>query len=485
MTLGAFLTLLRRRWAWVVTAVVVGVGLMDVASVTATRTYTATASVFFSLEFGNSASDLAQGSNYTQGQVASYALLARTPTVLGPVIEQQHLATSVRTLAGQLATSVVPDTVIVQLSVTDSSPARAAAIANAVARQLGTTVEGLAPVSGAGKPAVEATTVATADEPRHPVTPRTTLNLLVGLVGGVLVGALAALARDVTDTRVRSAEGVAAVTRLPVLASLDTPPTPAGHRALVVNTAPRSVEAESFRALRTAVGFARRPGRPLVLLVTSATPAEGKSTVAANLALALTEAGSRTVLVDADLRRPSVASTFRLEGDAGLTSVLIGEAELADVLQPWGTKGLDVLTSGPLPPNPSELLSSPAMSALIAELGADHDAVVIDTAPALAVTDSAVLAPVASGVVLVGAVSMLRRNHLRQVLELLDRSDGRVIGLVLTHVRRQRTDVYAYDLEQSVTTERRSGTGAGAGRAGAGVFRSKLRAALTRGTTVP
>jgi capsular exopolysaccharide synthesis family protein len=445
MSLHEYLQMLRRRWRWVAVSALIGVVVAAVGSLATAPSYQATSSLFFSLRFGNSANDLAAGSSFAQGQVASYALLATTPAVLQPVIDEFGLDTTVRALARRVSTEVVPETVVVEISVTDATPEGAAQLANAVTTRLIATVEDLAPTSDEGDATVEATSVAPADPPTQRAGPRTTLNMAIGLLAGLIAGILAGLARDLTDTRVRTAEDLARVTDLSLLAALDTPPTHGDRRDLVVVSAPRSPEAEAFRSMRTAVQFMARPGRALSLLVTSSRPAEGKSTVAANLALTLAEAGQRVVLVDADLRRPSVADTFDLEGAAGLTSVLIGQAELDDVLQEWGASGLHVLTTGPLPPNPSGLLASPAMAELLDRLGADHDVVVIDAAPLLPVTDSVVLARVVTATVVVADASRTRRPVLGQALALLERVDSRPVGVVLTHVRRRRADVYGYE----------------------------------------
>jgi succinoglycan biosynthesis transport protein ExoP len=450
VTLKAFFEVVRKRWLWVAVPALMGLCAMAFSSFTTPKTYSATAGVFFSLEFGNSASDLAQGSSFTQNQVASYALLARTPAVLQPVIDEQQLGLTARALAGRVSASVVPDTVVVEVHVSGTDPELAASIANGVAEQLGVTVEQLAPVNDAGEATVRGTAVDPADVPQAPVSPRTRLNLVVGLLGGLLLGLGAALVRDVTDTRVRSAEDLASVTPLPLLAALDTRPTEGGRRDLVVTSGPRTSRAEAFRTLRTSVQFLRRPGSSLSLLVTSARPAEGKSTVAANLALVLAEGGTRVALVDADLRRPSVADTFDLEGAAGLTSVLIGQVELGDVLQDWGSSGLHVLTSGPLPPNPSELLASPAMAAVLAQLEATHDVVLIDAPPLLPVTDAAVLSQVVSGTLVVVKAGATRRAVLREALTVLERVEARVVGVVLSHVRRGGQDVYGYEVAADV-----------------------------------
>ncbi|MGY1694464.1 MULTISPECIES: polysaccharide biosynthesis tyrosine autokinase [unclassified Geodermatophilus] len=445
MNLHEFLHMLRRRWRWLVAAALAGLAVAGALSLTTPRSYEATSSIFFSLSFGESADDLVQGSAFAQNQVASYAMLATTPAVLDPVIDDLDLDTTARRLAGRVSTEVVAGTVVLEVRVTDTSPARAAELTNAVTEQLVATVADLAPATADGDPTVRGTTVSPAVAPTAPSAPRTTLNLLIGLIAGLALGTAAGLARDLTDTRVRTPEDVARVTDLPLLGALDTPPARGGRRDLVVLTAPRSPAAEAVRALRTAVQFSALPGRPLSLLVTSSHSGEGKSTVAANLALALADAGLRVALVDADLRRPSVADTLGLEGAAGLTTALIGQADLDDVLQEWGSVGLSVLTTGPLPPNPSELLASPAMADVLARLERTHDVVVVDGAPLLPVTDSAVLARIVSGTMVVADTSRIRRPALGQSLALLRRLDARVVGVVLTHVRQRARDTYGYE----------------------------------------
>lgn len=445
MDLHELLQLLRRRWRWTVAVAFAGLLVAGAGSLATPSSYQAGSSIFFSLRFGDSADDLAQGSAYAQNQVASYALLAGTPAVLDPVIVELGLETTPQALAGQVSAEVESGTVVLQVRVSDASPARAAELTNAVTEQLVATVADLAPRTADGQPTVEGVTVAPAVAPSSPSEPRTTLNLAIGLLAGLALGMGAAVVRDLTDTRVRTAEDLAQVTDLPLLAGLDTPPGADADRDLVVVTAPRSPSAEAFRSLRTAVQFTARPGQPLTLLITSSHAAEGKSTVAANLAETLAETGLRVALVDADLRRPSVADAFGLEGAAGLTTVLIGQAGLDDVLQDWGSSGLHVLTSGPLPPNPSELLSAPAMADVLAQLGASHDVVLVDGAPLLPVTDSAVLARLVSGTMLIADASRTRRPAVLRSLGLLERVGARVVGVVLTHVRQRAADGYGYE----------------------------------------
>jgi capsular exopolysaccharide synthesis family protein len=180
------------------------------------------------------------------------------------------------------------------------------------------------------------------------------------------------------------------------------------------------------------------------LLVTSSIANEGKSTIAANIAATLAETGARVLLVDTDLRRPSVAPLLGIEGAAGLTTVLLGRAAVSDVVQDWGSAGLEVLTAGTVPPNPSELLGSPAMRRLMQSLRQEYDYVVLDAPPLLPVADAAILSHVVDGTMVVANVRRARRRELRESLQNLEAVHARTLGLVLNQVR-QDESVYAYE----------------------------------------
>jgi capsular exopolysaccharide synthesis family protein len=240
---------------------------------------------------------------------------------------------------------------------------------------------------------------------------------------------------------------------------------------VVVAEAPHSSHAESFRQLRTSLQFldvGARAGGPSearrLLSVTSSLAGEGKTTVAVNLAVALAETSARVLLVDADLRRPSVATRLGVEGAVGLTTVLVGQAEVSDVVQPWGGTGLDVLTSGELPPNPGELLGSPAMRSLLARLRAEYDFVIVDTAPLLPVADGAIVASLVDGTLLLANVAKVRRYQLAESLGSLARVEASLLGVVLNRVARDvRSYGYAAD-DGAGTRSPAVGSAAKAGR---------------------
>src|SRR5699024_7601808 len=171
---------------------------------------------------------------------------------------------------------------------------------------------------------------------------------------------------------------------------------------------------------------------------------EGKTSSAINLAHVLAQAGERVLLIDADLRRPSVAKYLGLESTAGLTAVLIEEARLEDVTQPLETDGLDVLASGPVPPNPSELLGSQRMKLLLDAAGSDYEYVVLDSAPLLAVTDAAVLSRVVGGTVMVAQSDRVKRQQLGEALEKLDAVEAHLLGIVLNRVLSDPRSAYTY-----------------------------------------
>ncbi|MGY1854925.1 polysaccharide biosynthesis tyrosine autokinase [Modestobacter sp. SYSU DS0290] len=448
------MTIVRRYLLVLVVCTALGGGGALALSLLATPAYTSQASLFVSLEAAGSANDLAQGSTFTRDQMASYSTLATTPAVLEPVIAELGLDTDARALARQVSASPANDTVILQVEATSGSATEAAGIANAVAGQLSRVIEEVAPAGTEGRATVRVTTVAPAAVPEFASSPNTRVNVAAGLVLGLALGLLCAWLRETLDTRVRDQAGLAKVTQLPLIGSIGDL---AGHgtRPVVVQVDPHSPQAESFRQLRTNLQFlglspdpvSGADGGPRTLVVTSARAGEGKSTVAANLAVAMAETGARVLLVDADLRRPTVAGLLGLEGAAGLTTVLSGRAALADVVQPWGPMRLDVLTSGTTPPNPTELLGSPAMIRLLDEMAGAYEFVVLDAAPLLAVADAAVLAHRTDGTVLVANVRQARRPQLAEALENLEKVGARVLGVVLNGVRRDE-QVYAYQRRQ-------------------------------------
>lgn len=470
MSLSNFLTVLRRRIRWVVSVFVlclIGAVLM---STLLPRQYEATAELYVSVTTAQGVDDLANGARFTREQMASFASLALTPRVLEPVADQLDVSGGAEGLEDRVSVQASDSTVVIALTVTDADPARAADLANAVADQAADVVEDLAPADPvSGRSTVRVSVVRPAEVPEFASSPNTVLNVAAGTVLGLSLGILLALAREAVDTRVRDGDVLAQLTPLPLLGTVGAWSERQTGRVLVA-TAPHSPAAESIRQLRTNLQFIRVAQDPAtdtrygahILSVTSALAGEGKSTISANLAVALAQTGARVLLVDADLRRPTVADVLGLEGGVGLTTVLAGNAELGDVVQEWGTSGLNVLASGPVPPNPTELLGSPAMRGLVGQLRRAYDYVVIDTAPLLPVADATVLAGLVDGTVVVAHSGRVRRTQLVQALGNLERVSARVLGVVLNQVRRDE-ESYSYQQRDAGVGDRGAGSRAAAG----------------------
>ena len=206
--------------------------------------------------------------------------------------------------------------------------------------------------------------------------------------------------------------------------------------ALITLTNPRSPISEAYRTLRTNIEFSSFEKQLRTLVVTSASPEEGKSTTLANLAVTMAQAGKKVILVDCDLRRPSQHMVFGLRNDRGLTSLMIADADLANPpLQATAQENLQLLTTGPLPPNPSEMLGSKRMQEIITRLQERADVVIFDAPPILAVTDAAVLATRVDGVLLVINAGGTKREQMQKAHALLKKVNAPLIGAVLNNVK--------------------------------------------------
>jgi non-specific protein-tyrosine kinase len=211
---------------------------------------------------------------------------------------------------------------------------------------------------------------------------------------------------------------------------------------LITLVNPRSAVAEAYRTLRTNIQFSSLDEPLRTLLVASASADEGKSTTLANLAVTFAQAGRRTILVDSDLRRPSLHAIFGMPNDQGLTTMLLQDDAPAPLVE-TPIEGLRLLASGPIPPNPSELLASRRLEGAIARLRDDADLVLFDSPPALAVSDAAVLSRRVDGVVLVVRAGKTRREHAARARQVLERAGARLLGVVLTNASVEDA-VYSY-----------------------------------------
>lgn len=459
MELQDYLAILRKRWLSIAILATLGAGVATALSFAMTPLYTASTQLFVSVQGGASSNELLQGANFTRQQVTSYTQLVSAPGVLGPVIDDLGLDTRADALALRVSADSPLNTSLINIVVTDENPAIAAAIANEVAVQFKDVIGELETPSGGGDSAVKVSIVRDAVAPEAPSSPNKKLNLAFGLLVGLALGVGIAILREVLDTRVRSDADVARVTDTSVIGIIPNDPEAPQH-PLIVQSSPHSQRSEAFRRLRTNLQFLDIADRPQSIVITSSLPGEGKSTTSINVAITLADAGTRVALIDADLRRPSVAKYMGLEGKVGLTTVLIGRASVEDVIQPWGNGYLHVLPAGQVPPNPSELLGSLAMAHLLEKLTSQYDVVIIDTAPLLPVTDAAILSKLTGGALLVVGADKLHRNQLAESVGALETVGARILGIVVNRQKRKQSDQYAYyDYSPTPATAADSGRG--------------------------
>jgi receptor protein-tyrosine kinase len=288
--------------------------------------------------------------------------------------------------------------------------------------------------------------------PTEPVIPNKVRNISIGVALGLLFGIGLAVLRDRFDNTIKNREileettGVGVVATIPLNKDLRKSPA-------ISFADDRSPTAEAFRELRTNLSYLEVDDPPRVLVVTSSVPGEGKSTTAINIALALAEAENTVVLVDGDLRRPKLDKYLNLIGSVGFSTVLSGRASLQEVLQKTHVRGLSVLTSGAIPPNPSELLGSLATKKVLSEMRSGFDYVIVDSSPLLPVTDAAILAAAADGVLVVAHFAETKRAQLAHAVGNLRNVEARILGAVLTMVSaRGNAYYYAYNYYGAVDT---------------------------------
>jgi capsular exopolysaccharide synthesis family protein len=273
-----------------------------------------------------------------------------------------------------------------------------------------------------------------------PVSPKTTLNLLLGIFGGAFIGIGLAFFFEYLDHHVKTPEEIEMKLGLPSLGLIPKINYSDGN-PLINNGVPANF-AEAFRGLRTNILFSNVEEGSRTLVVTSTGPSEGKTMVASNLAVGMAQAGQRVLLIDADMRRPRSHEVFSLKVDPGLSNLLVGAAKASEVVQRSAVPGLWVLPAGKTPPNPAELIGSKRFAELLNSLKEHFDLIVIDTPPVMAVTDAAIAAHRAHGVLFVIAADQTSRHAAQQALDQLEHARARFVGAVLNRVDLDKNAYY-------------------------------------------
>lgn len=445
MTLHEFLGVLRTRWRIIAASALLVLGTAAVMTITAQPIYTASAKVYLSTDAPPAAtgkSSQGQRSTYviSRQDLATYADVLTSPSIMEPL--RAELGVTPNTPVN--VTAFVSDTTnMLVITATDTDAEMAARIANTAGPVLAAGAQKFSPLLALNNQTVEATSVDPAKVPDRPVSPDPQRNLALGGLLGLGLGTGLALVRHTLDTKVRGRASIEELSSRPILGEIPLIKA-VEDGVLSLESDPFGGHAEAIRRLRTNMLFVDVTTGAHSFVITSSVPGEGKTTTSVNLGLAMADAGSRVLLLDADLRNPSVARTLGLEGSVGLTTILLGRAEPSDVVQQWGETSLYVLPAGQRPPNPSELLGSEPMEQLFQKLAHDYDFILVDSPPVVPVIDAVLINRLTHGLILVVADDRTRKRDLASAIKSLETVDVPISGFALNMVANHKSAGYRY-----------------------------------------
>ena len=444
------LRLVRDRWLSIVVLTLLTTTVATVLVLRATPVYSSQATLYVSSRADSSNLAVAyQGSLLSQQQVSSFARLIGSEPVLSQAAQDLGPDVTATELAARVSASVVPDTSLLMISATDLTPLGAQNTANAVALRFVAILPSLQGSTPDEPPPVVVTVVNPAGLSTVPISPKPVRSIGIGAVLGLLAGLAAAAARQALDQTVKSVDQAQELVHAPGLGSVPADPG-APRRPLATGADAQRARAEALRKIGASLRFLDVERRHGVLLITSPVAREGKSTTACNLALTLARTGRRVILIDGDLRRPQVGGYLGLPSGVGLTSVLVGVATIEEATQTWADHQFSVLASGPIPPNPSEMLGSQRMRDLLALLRTRYDDVLVDAPPVLPVADAAIAAAGCDGVILIARYGRTRRDKLQQAAATIRASQTPILGVILNRTpRTSGPDNYYYATEPS------------------------------------
>lgn len=427
MDLSDYLRIARERWLWIVVCTLLAATAAAALSNAMTKQYKSSASLFITTPKSSGEASY-QGGLFSQERVKSYQALVTGEEFSRRVIDKLDLDEEPRDLATQLSAEAKPDTVVLVVSVIDTSPKRAQRIARAASEVFVDYVKELETTDAQGPVPIKASIVDAATLPVLPVSPQPVRNTALGVALGLLVGFGLAVLRDSMDTRIRTLSDIEDATGgAPQLGNIHFSKS-AVKTPLITSFDRHAPRAEAFRVLATHIQFVGVDSDHKVFVVTSALPDEGKSTTSCNLAIALADAGCRVLLIEGDLRRPKASSYFGIESRVGVSTVLAGRVDFDEAVQMVSSMG--VMASGACPPNQTELLQSRAMKRLIATARERFDYVIIDAPPLLPVTDAALLASQADGAILVVRHGRTRVDEVRGAVARLESVGAAMLGTI-------------------------------------------------------
>lgn len=467
MTVLDFLRLTRANLGLIFVCMSLGLIVMFLYTVQQPTLYSATSTGFVKAPPATSAGEQLTNNSLEASMATQYAKFMTSSSVAQRVIDDLGLDAGPAAVASSY--SAAADGGEISITASADTPEAARELANAAVRALAAQVAEYQNI-GKAEGATDSTLLQIypndqAALPDRPSSPRYSRNLLIGAGLGTALGYAIGLLRRSVDRRARSVTDFEESTKASVIGIIpEAEPLGKANRGVYSDLGPA---AEAFRSLRTNLRFVDVDRPPRSIVITSSNASEGKSTVAANLARVIAATGQPVVLIDADLRRPTLAKSYDIDPAIGLTQVLAGDITIEEALQPSSHANLQLVSAGRTPPNPSELLGSQRMHAIVEHLSEDY-LVILDAPPLLPVTDAGLLTTVCDGALLVGVAGRTYREQLELARRVLDQVGGRVFGAVINRapLRGLGTVVYGYgygygyktDYESRQAYERKRGT---------------------------
>jgi capsular exopolysaccharide synthesis family protein len=430
LTVQDFAQILLTRWKAICGTIAVVVLAALAYLFVAAPQYQAGTRLYVASTEDSNATEANDGSLLAQRQVVSYVALLKGHLLAQRTIDKLNLDMTATQLQSQVTATAPADTVLIDVAVTDPSPVRARNIANTLSDEFATMAAELATPAGTMRPNTQVIVQQRADIPAHPVAPKRSRILLIAVTLGVVAGTILAIAVDRLDRTIKKADTAEEVAGVGVIGDIPFQAERRKRPAISFEN-DRSVIAEAFRTLRINLQFLEVAGDTRIVVVTSPAPGEGRTATAINLAFALAEADRTVALVDGDLRRPRVTGYLNIDATAGLSTVLTGQATLRDVLIRTRFPRVTVLASGAVPDNATVLLESRAAGDVLTELGETFDYVIVDSPPLL-VTDAAIWATLAQGVLLIARFGSTKRQPLAHAAAILGRAGAQLLGTVIT-----------------------------------------------------
>ena len=437
-----FLVVLRRRWMSIFLITLLALSASAAWTFTRTPMYESKSKVFMSVD-ARDTTDAYAASLFASSRASSYADLAGSTELAERVIDQLNLDVTPEDLADRIEATVLESTSLIELKVKDEDAETARSIADVATSEFIKYIADLETPTEGSTSQITAQVTNQASLNRSQVSPDVLLNMIIAGVIGILVGVALAVAREILDRTIRTADHVADLTESPVLASIGFD-NDIKNAPLLTDLGGFAARTEAFRLLRTNLQFIDLDNQPRCLVITSAVPGEGKTMSSTNLAVALAQTGRNTLIIDADLRRPRVASTLGLDPAVGLTTALVGKTEIHDAIQVHEPSGLHVLASGAKPPNPTEILQSKITQDLIKRLRSSYDMVIIDAPPLLPVADASVLSTLSDGVIIVVRHGKTTKDQVQEAINRLQQVGGRLYGVVVNMVAKRAVGSYYY-----------------------------------------